>query len=205
MLHFKESSCASHCSGQFEKWPTVGIFICDMNHSSVALFQCSLCMTSNQNFANSLRLQPRVENICVFTTADILGGFWMRLIIMARKEDVFPVGRHPSGWFSSYLFFRFWLSLATMQTINVSSGPRVTWPLVSVTPGAGGHTPGPRGVATDLGMESFDFHQLGTWDLSKGIWEEELDINLVWSLVTAGGASWTLHSTVSTGIWECLH
>ena len=101
--------------------------------------------------------------------------------------------------------FQIWLSLATMQTINVSSGPRVTWPLVSVTPGAGGHTPGPRGVATDLGMESFDFHQLGTWDLSKGIWEEELDINLVWSLVTAGGASWTLHSTVSTGICECLH
>ena len=86
--------------------------------------------------------------------------------------------------------FQIWLSLATMQTINVSSGPRVTWSHL----GSAGHTLGPRGVATDLVLESFDFHQLGTWDLSKGIREEELDINLVWSLVTAGGASWTLHT-----------
>lgn len=43
---------------------------------------------------------------------------------MVRKEDVFPVGRHPSGWFL-LVFIQLILIVTrdTMLTINDSSGP----------------------------------------------------------------------------------
>ena len=180
MLHFKETSCASTLARPIWEMAHRGDFY--LRHE----LQLHFFNVWDQNFANSLR--PEGEKyISTFGN----GNDWMSLIIMVRKEDVFPVGRLPSGWF--LLVFIQLISIVTRDNANNngSSGPgeRVT-----------GHTWAWSRSGSPMGRPCVGIIWFPACrDLCKGIWGEELDINLVWSLVTAGGASWTL-SRVSTGI-----